>query len=179
MKDNFHDYTFSLLKVNISSSGAISTASGETTKNLESSFTTYTSSVKTGFIGYVKFEGLLDKGRRKDIYTEAYADSDRLRVHQGSGIAREATTMELTLAFTGSTRKDSYKAFYDYVKNGIIQYNDTARGKYAFMVLMDAVAPSDDEWKGSEPYILCKFKFQNLYGTTFSSINGTSHLPVE
>lgn len=179
MKDNFHDYTFSMLKVTISSGGAISTASGETAKNIESSFTTYTGSAKTGFVGYVKFEGLLDKGKRKNIYAESYADSDRLRIHQGAGVAREATTIELTLAFTGATRQASYKAFYDYVKSGIIQYSDTARGKYAFVTLIDAVSPSDDEWKGSEPYILCKFKFQNLYGTTFSSINPTTQIPVE
>jgi len=178
---NANPYTFTLRKVTISDAGTIGTISGENEKNIESSFTTYTTSgqtqTATGFVGYVKFDGLLDKGKRKNVYTESYADSDRLRVYQASGVTREATNAELTLAFTGATRQDSYKAFYDYVKNGILQYHDNARGKYAFLTLIDPVQPSEDVWKGNEQYILCTFKFQNLYGTTFSTI--TSNTPVE
>lgn len=118
------------------------------------------------FLGmkYSKCEGLLNKGKRKNIHTETYADSDTLRVWQGEEVTREATTITFTFVFAGSTRQSVYDSFYEYVKNGVIAYYDTARMKEARLVLIDALEPSDDIFVGSTPYIKADFKFQNLWG---------------
>lgn len=113
---------------------------------------------------YSKAEGLLAKGKRKDIHTETYADSDTLRVWQGTNVTREATTITFTFYFKGDNRQKVYDNFYEYIKNGVIAYWDTARMKEARLVLIDALEPSDDLFKGSTPYISANFKFQNLWG---------------
>ena len=122
--------------------------------------------LEVNFLGmkYSKCVGLLNKGKRKNIYTETYADSDTLRVWQGEGVTREATTITFTFVFAGNDRKSVYESFYEYVKNGIISYYDTARMKEARIVLLDALEPSDDIYKGSTPYIQADFKFQNIWG---------------
>ena len=113
---------------------------------------------------YSRCVGLMNKGKRKNIYTEQYSDSDTLRVWQGEEVTREATTITFTFVFVGNDRKSVYESFYNYVKNGIIAYYDTARMKEARLVLIDALEPSDDIYKGSTPYIKADFKFQNLWG---------------
>lgn len=122
--------------------------------------------LEVDFLGmkYSKCEGLLNKGKRKNIHTETYADSDTLRVWQGEEVTREATTITFTFVFAGPTRQSVYDAFYEYVKNGVIAYWDTARMKEARLVLIDALEPGDDIYKGSTPYIRAEFKFQNLWG---------------
>lgn len=113
---------------------------------------------------YSRCEGLMNKGKRKNIYTEQFSDSDTLRVWQGDNVTRDATTITFTFVFAGNDRKSVYESFYEYVKNGIISYYDTARMKEARLVLIDALEPSDDIYKGSTPYIKAEFKFQNLWG---------------
>lgn len=113
---------------------------------------------------YIKCEGLLDKGKRKNVYTESYSDSDTLRVWMGEEVTREATDITLTFVFIGDNRQDVYRDFYNYAKNGKITYYDTARNKEALLVLMDAIKVKDDIWKGSTPYIEVDFKFKNLWG---------------
>ena len=113
---------------------------------------------------YSKCVGLNDKGKRKNIYTEEYSDSDTLRVWQGCDVTRKATTITFTFFFIGDTRHKAYSDFYDYVKNGQIRYWDTARNKEALLVLSDAVSIGDESWKGSTPYFEASFKFQNLWG---------------
>lgn len=113
---------------------------------------------------YSKCEGLLTKGKRKDIYEEKYADDDKLRVWQGEKVTREATTITFTFFFVGENRLHTYQNFYDYVKNGKLYYYDTKRLKKAYMVLKEALDPQEDVYKGSTPYIKADFKFQNLWG---------------
>lgn len=113
---------------------------------------------------YIKCEGLLDKGKRKNVYTESYSDSDTLRVWMGEEVTREATDITLTFVFIGDNRQNVYRDFYNYTKNGKITYYDTARNKEALLVLMDAIKVKDDIWKGSTPYIEVDFKFKNLWG---------------
>lgn len=113
---------------------------------------------------YIKCEGLLDKGKRKNVYTESYSDSDTLRVWMGEEVTREATGITLTFVFIGDNRQNTYRDFYNYAKNGKITYYDTARNKEALLVLMDAIKVKDDIWKGSTPYIEVDFKFKNLWG---------------
>lgn len=113
---------------------------------------------------YVKCVGLLDKGKRKNIYTESYSDSDTLRVWQGEEVTREATDVTFTFVFIGDNRQSTYKEFYNYVKNGKLTYYDTARNKEALLVLIDAIKIKEDVWKGSTPYIEVDFKFKNVWG---------------
>lgn len=122
--------------------------------------------IETRFEGllYSKCEGLLTKGKRKDIYEEKYADDDKLRVWQGEKVTREATTITFTFFFVGENRLHTYQNFYDYVKNGKLYYYDTKRLKKAYMVLKEALDPQEDVYKGSTPYIKADFKFQNLWG---------------
>lgn len=122
--------------------------------------------IETRFEGllYSKCEGLLTKGKRKDIYEEKFADDDKLRVWQGKGVTREATTITFTFFFVGENRLRTYQNFYDYVKNGKLYYYDTKRLKKAYMVLKEALEPQEDIYKGSTPYIKADFRFQNLWG---------------
>lgn len=113
---------------------------------------------------YSKCEGLVDKGERKNIYTEDYADSDTLRVWQDDVVTRKATTITFTFVFVGDSRHSVYEQFYEYISNGKISYYDTKRLKEALLVFSEALEPSKDLFVGSVPYILASFKFQNLWG---------------
>lgn len=122
--------------------------------------------LETRFVGlrYSKCEGLLDKGKRKNIYTETYSDSDKLRVWQGSEVTREATDVTFKFFFLGDSRQATYEDFYAYVSNGEITYYDTKRKKEAVLVLIDAIKVKEDYWKGTTNYIEADFKFKNIYG---------------
>lgn len=125
------------------------------------------SDIESRFEGmlYSRCEGLLAKGKRKNIHTETYADSGELRVWMDeNAVCREATNITLTLFFTGDNRKAVYDSFCEYISNGKFYYWDTMRKKLAYMVLIDAVKPKEDSYKGSIPYILGEFKLQNLWG---------------
>lgn len=113
---------------------------------------------------YSKCKGLLDKGKRKDVYVESYADSDELRVWQGDIVTREATNVTFTFFFIGEDRLSVYQNFYDYIKNGKISYWDTKRKKEALLIFTEAAEPKDDVYNGSIPYISIDIKFQNIWG---------------
>lgn len=113
---------------------------------------------------YSRCMGLLNKGKRKNVYTETYSDSDTLRVWQGENVTREATSITFTFIFVGANRQSVYESFYEYVKNGVIAYYDTARMKEARLIFIDALEPSNDIFIGSTPYIQADFKFQNIWG---------------
>lgn len=129
---------------------------------------------------YSSAKGLYDVGKPKNIYTEQYADSDRMRVylpilykngqkvHNVSTIANEATTVEMTFLVVGDAdaRRDIITAFEDYVRTGIHTYYDTARQmKFTFFVL-DAIKVSDEKWHGSQPYVELTVPLQNINGKT-------------
>lgn len=128
---------------------------------------TGTDDLETRFHGlkYSKCDGLNSKGKRKDAHTEKYADSHELRVWLGdNGPFREATEITFTLFFIGDSRQDTYDRFVKYVGNGKIHYWDNVRKKEALMILVDPIKPKEDVYKGSTPYLLAEFKFQNLWG---------------
>lgn len=130
----------------------------EKVKNLETDF--------GGRILYSKCEGLDTKGKRKNVYTETYSDSDNLRVWQGDEVAREATKITLTLAFIGDRgeRQKTFDALYNYIKNGKLYYWDTARNKKAYFIFTEEYKTSEEMFYGSQPYILASFTLQNLWG---------------
>jgi hypothetical protein len=113
---------------------------------------------------YSSCTGLNDKGKRTNIHIEKSAISETLRVWQGDEVIREATTIVFTLYFIGADRQNAYDRFCKYVSNGKIHYWDTKRKKEAYLVLVDQIKPKEDTYKGSVPYILAEFKFQNLWG---------------
>lgn len=117
---------------------------------------------------YSKCTGLDDKGQRMDVYTEEYADSDKLRYWLGGDKPkRKPTTITLTLFFTGDKRHDTYESFYNFIKSGVIEYWDTWRLKKATMYLSEAVKVNDEQQYGSIPYKEVKVTFQNIYGECF------------
>jgi hypothetical protein len=128
---------------------------------------TGTDDLETRFNGlkYSKCDGLNSKGKRKDVHIEKYADSTELRVWLGlKDPIREATDITFTFFFIGNSRQNTYDSFLAYVGNGKIHYWDTIRKKEAVMVLVDQVKTKEDVYKGSTPYLLAEFKFQNLFG---------------
>lgn len=113
---------------------------------------------------YLQCKGLEDKGKPKNKYTETYADSNELRVHEPEEVFLEATTLTFTFLFVGDDRQSVYDSFFEYIKKGKFYYRDTKRNKRAYITLLDAIKPSEDMYKGSTPYIKADFKFQNIWG---------------
>lgn len=128
-------------------------------KNLESDFSG---------LYYISCKGLSSVGKPKNIYTENYAEADGLRTYHptdktGGAVAHEATTIELELLFKGSSRRATYDSFCTYIGNKRLYYWDTARHKKVWLILTEAVEPTDDTLKDI-PYMRATFKFQNLWG---------------
>lgn len=123
-------------------------------------------SIEERFSGlrYAKCDGLLDKGKRKDVYIEKFADAEELQVWHGDGMLRDATTITLSLCFVGGKRQYVYEDFCSYVSSGKIYYWDTKRLMKAYLVLVDKIEPKEDVFEGSTPYIWAEFKFQNIWG---------------
>lgn len=119
---------------------------------------------------YSKLTGTNDKGKAKNIYTEKYADGDRLRVYIPKLVKNEATTMTLTLYFFGENRQQVFSEFAKEIKTGIHRYWDTARQQYFDFFVDDELKPSDENWYKGEPYFKVDVKMKNLYGETFNRI---------
>lgn len=116
-------------------------------------------------IKYKQCKGLNDKGEKTSVYTESYADSDELRVHESSTLARKATTLELTLYFMGANKQSTYDSFYNYIKQGTFLYADTVRCKLAKFILKDPVKPEEEKFtQGDGSYYKAKFVLQNIWG---------------
>ena len=69
---------------------------------------------------YVKFEGLSETGKVKNIYTETYAETEELRMYIPDEVLYENTDLSLTLLFAPDTENDSdvqdnERAFFEYV----------------------------------------------------------------
>ena len=116
-------------------------------------------------VKYLKCNGLEAIGKPVK-YTESYADAQGLRIHEPDDALYEPTDVTFTFLFVGENRKKAYAMFYDYVMKGKFYYYDTKRYKKALFALTEAVTPSDDEYKGSTPYMKADFKFKNLLGRT-------------
>lgn len=125
------------------------------------------SDIETIFkVKYMSCTGLEELGKPKNIYTETYADADKLRLYQPSDIAREATKITFTFAFLGdkATRQKRYDNFNKFLEGKRLSYCDTARLRMVKeMVLMDKTEPKEDVYKG-QGYITAEYTFQNLYG---------------
>lgn len=114
---------------------------------------------------YIKCEGLENVGEA-NVYTEEFADSDRLRVYVPENVTHKATEVKLTLIFIGEKRRASFKAFNSYIERGFHAYWDTARNKKLIFFVKNAVKPSEDIYKGGKPYIEVTYTLSNVYGKT-------------
>lgn len=119
---------------------------------------------------YMKADGMNDIGKSKNVYTETYADSDRLRVHlPNDGIyTNEATkiTMHFLVVGNAETRLSTIASFYEYVRVGVHRYWDDARNLEFDFVVQDEIKVSDERWHGSSPYVEIQVPMQNLNGRT-------------
>lgn len=121
------------------------------------------------FVGlrYAKGVGLNNYGAAKNVYTEKYADAERLRSYVPDKVYNEAIEVTFTLYFFGdaATRQASFHAFMAYLRSGYHAYWDTARNRrIVFLPPMDAVSPSDELWYGSKPYFKVELKLQSVSG---------------
>lgn len=118
---------------------------------------------------YSAIVGIDNLGAVKNIYTETYADANRVRVSMPEKVQRESTQVSLVLYFVGEKRAEVFKSFCDYICNGRHRYWDTARSKYFDFYISEELTPSDELWYGSTPYFKVDVKMNNIFGQTFDS----------
>ena len=119
---------------------------------------------------YMRAEGMNDIGKSKNVYTETYADSDRLRVYlPNDGVyTNDATkiTMHFLVIGDAATRESVIRSFENYVREGIHRYWDDARNLEFDFIVQDEIKVSDEKWHGSSPYVEIAVVMQNLNGKT-------------
>ena len=119
---------------------------------------------------YMRAEGMNDIGKSKNVYTEGYADSDRLRVHlpPDGNYTNDATkiTMHFLVVGDEASRQATIRAFETYVREGIHRYWDTARNLEFDFIVQDEIKVSDEKWHGSSPYVEIQVPMQNINGKT-------------
>ena len=122
---------------------------------------------------YVKFEGLSETGKVKNVYTETYADSEELRVYVPDDVLYEQTDISLTLLFAPSSTDDNdvqvnERAFFEYVSGHKIEYHDTFRNRYVSLLLINKPEVVGEVLYGGSRYREVKYTFKNLYGRSFA-----------
>ena len=118
-------------------------------------------------VRYSKIDGIEALGAPKNVYSESYADADRLRVYAPTEVKHKETTVTLTLYFLGAERHKLLDAFNDYIKRGFHKYWDTARNKWFAFYVKDELKPAESMWYGSTPYLRMDYKLTNIFGRTF------------
>lgn len=120
---------------------------------------------------YLTADGMNTIGKAKNVYTEDYAESDRLRYYlppTDNDYANEATTIEMTFLIVGEAieRQRVYDRFTDYVRKGTHRYFDTARRREFRFIVQEEIKVSEEKWHGSVPYIEVTIPMQNINGHT-------------
>lgn len=122
----------------------------------------------------VDFEGLryqeakgLNLTGKPRLYTETYADADRVRVYIPENVTYEPTTITFRFVFFGDNRYATYDSFVAWVSGKRMVYHDDARNKWAYFYVADSVQPAEEMWYGSTPYLRLELKVSNVYGRTF------------
>lgn len=131
---------------------------GSALKNLEQDFEG---------LRYSKIDGIEAVGAPKNVYSESFADADRLRVYAPKDVKHKETTVTLTLYFVGENRFEGLYAFNEYIKAGIHRYHDNARNKWFAFYIKDELKPAEAMWHGSVPYLKMDYKLINIFGRTF------------
>lgn len=115
---------------------------------------------------YKECTGLNDIGN-PNVYTEEFADSNRLRVYIPENVTHKPTTVTLTLYFVGNNRYKTYDAFNNYLKSSkFFIYYDTARKKKLTFFLKESITVNSSLWYGDMPYIEVQYKLSNIFGKT-------------
>ena len=122
---------------------------------------------------YVKFEGLSETGKVKNIYTETYAETEELRMYIPDEVLYENTDMSLTLLFSPYSENDSdvqdnERAFFEYVSGHKIEYHDTFRNRYVSLLLINKPEVVGEVLYGGSRYREVKYTFKNIYGRSFA-----------
>ena len=122
---------------------------------------------------YVKFEGLSETGKVKNIYTETYAETEELRMYIPDDVLYENTDMSLTLLFSPYSENDSdvqdnERAFFEYVSGHKIEYHDTFRNRYVSLLLLNKPEVVGEVLYGGSRYREVKYTFKNIYGRSFA-----------
>ena len=122
---------------------------------------------------YVKFEGLSETGKVKNIYTETYAETEELRIYIPDEVLYENTDMSLTLLFSPYSENDSdvqdnERAFFEYVSGHKIEYHDTFRNRYVSLLLLNKPEVVGEVLYGGSRYREVKYTFKNIYGRSFA-----------
>lgn len=115
---------------------------------------------------YQEAKGLNLTGKPK-LYTETYADADKVRVYIPEKVTYEPTTITFRFVFFGEDRYKTYDEFVAWVSGKRMVYRDTARNKYAYFYVADSIQPAEEMWYGSIPYLRLELKVTNVYGCTF------------
>ena len=122
---------------------------------------------------YVKFEGLSEIGKVKNVYTETYAETEELRVYMPDEVLYENTELSLTLLFAPSSNnendvQDNERSFFEYVSGHKIEYHDTFRNRYVSLLLINKPEVVGEILYGGSRYREVKYTFKNLYGRSFA-----------
>jgi hypothetical protein len=120
---------------------------------------------------YSKCTGLNDKGKRKNVYIESYPEENTARTYMGQTVTREPTDINLTMIFSGNSRQASYEAFCAFIENSRVRFYDSVRMREVLLILNEPVKPSEEVFKGSEPYMEVPFKFKNIWGESRTPIS--------
>ena len=123
---------------------------------------------------YVKFEGLSETGKVKNIYTETYAETEELRMYIPDEVLYDNTDMSLTLLFSPYSENDSdvqdnERAFFEYVSGHKIEYHDTFRNRYVSRLLINKPEVVGEVLYGGSRYREVKYTFKNIYGRSFAT----------
>ena len=123
---------------------------------------------------YVKFEGLSETGKVKNVYTETYAETEELRVYMPDEVLYENTELSLTLLFAPSSNnendvQDNERAFFEYVSGHKIEYHDTFRNRYVSLLLINKPEVVGEILYGGSRYREVKYTFKNIYGRSFAT----------
>lgn len=131
---------------------------GSTKKNLEVDF---------NGLRYSKIDGIEVVGAPKNVYSESFADADRLRVYAPKDIKHKETVVTLTLYFVGEDRFKVLDAFNAYIRGGVKRYWDSARNKWFAFYVKDELKPAEQMWYGTTPFLRMDYKLINIFGRTF------------
>ena len=123
---------------------------------------------------YVKFEGLSETGKVKNIYTETYAETEEIRMYIPDEVLYENTDLSLTLLFAPDSTNESdvqnnERAFFEYISGHKIEYHDTFRNRYVSLLLLNKPEVIGEVLYGGSRYREVKYTFKNIYGRSFAT----------
>lgn len=123
---------------------------------------------------YVRFEGLSETGKVKNIYIETYAEAEELRMYIPDEVLYDNTEISLTLLFAPDSTNDSdvqdnERAFFEYVSGHKIEYHDTFRNRYVSLLLLNKPEVVGEVLYGGSRYREVKYTFKNIYGRSFAT----------